>query len=195
MFGSETSMDESPPTPIVGMVVVGSLLILVEGLLELGLSSQASVYGLPIPPSLWAVPAFTIALAALLLLLVWRYATSPTWGLGVLFIVLGMLSFVLGGGFLVGGILILIGGALACFADWVQELVIHDVRFARARTTSPPPESRDGESPRAPVRDAAEPAPPAKSAGIVVYRPCPSCGTLNRRELIVCPSCGKSIDS
>jgi hypothetical protein len=177
------------------MVVVGALLILVEGLVELGISSQASVYGLPVPLSLWAVPALTITLAALLLLLIWRYAISPSWGLGVLFIALGALSFVLGGGFLVGGILILIGGAIACFVDWVQELVDLNRQFAGARATSPPPEARGGDPPRTSTKDTAGPWRPAKSAGIVVYRPCPSCGALNRQEFTVCPSCGKSIES
>ena len=187
-------MAESPPTPIVGMVVVGALLILVEGLVELGISGEASVYGLPVPLSLWALPAFTIALAALLLFLVWRYAVSPSGGLGVLFIALGALSFVLGGGFLVGGILILVGGAIACFAEWVQELVGRNLRYARVRTTSPPTEARDGDPPRTSTKDTGGPGHPAKSAGIVVYRPCPSCGALNRREFTVCPSCGKSIE-
>jgi len=184
-----------PPTPIVGMFVVGASLILIEGLLELGISSQAAVYGLPVSSAVWAVPTFTIVLAVLLFLLTWGYATSPSWGLGVLFLLLGMLSFILGGGFIVGGILILIGGALACFADWVQELVNRNLQIARGRTTSPPTEARGGERPRTTAKDIAEPSHPAGSAGIVVYRPCPSCGELNPPEFTACLSCGKSIDS
>ncbi|MGA3021905.1 MAG: zinc ribbon domain-containing protein [Thermoplasmata archaeon] len=184
MAGYEPELGGPPPTPVIGMVVVGALLILIEGILEIGILNIGAAYGLPVPPSIWAVPAFTILLAVLLFILVWRYADEPSWGLGVVFIVLGILSFILGAGFLVGGVLVIIGGALACFADWVQQLVNEQLAFVKAPTTSP----------SASVRSAEPVSAPASSAAILVYRRCPSCGELNRRELTVCSSCGKPID-
>lgn len=182
-------------SPVVGMVVVGALFILIEGFLEIGIVGQATVYGLPIPSSIWAVPAFTIILAGLLFYFAWSYSNEPSWGLGVLFIVFGVLSFVLGAGFVVGGILIIVGGAVACFADWVQQQVYQRYGSVTTRTTNPSTSSRSVESGGVPPHDNPPPSQPWSSSEVIVYVHCPSCGELNRRGLTVCSACGKSIGS
>ena len=130
---------DSAPTPIVGLVVGGASLLLAHGLLEVWFLHSAAVYGLGLSPSISVVPASTIVLAVLIILLAWWYGRSPSWVSGALFIGLGSTSYVLGGGFLVGGILIIVGGALACFADWVEETI----RF-RVQLVTPPVVSDDG---------------------------------------------------
>lgn len=177
------------------MVVAGALFILVEGILEVGILNQGTAYGLPVPPSIWAVPVFTIILALLLLYLAWIYVDAPSGRLGVVFMALGVLSFVLGAGFLVGGILIIIAGALACFADWVQKWVDRWYGYVRPRTTDPSSSVRSADLEGAPSTETPRPSRSAKSADIVVYRPCPSCGQLNRREFTVCSTCGKPLPS
>jgi len=183
MAGYKPELSGTPPTPVIGLIVVGAVLILVEGILEIGILSIGASLGLPVPPAIASVPAFTILLAILLFIFVWKYADDPSWGLGVLFIVLGILSFVLGAGFLVGGVLVIVGGALACFADWVEQLVSGRLASIRAAPASPSASAPSGQ----PVSGS------TSSATIVVYRRCPSCGELNRRELTVCKTCGKSI--
>jgi len=157
------------------------LLLLIEGIFEIAILDLGASYGLSIPASTWAIPGVTILLVVLLFVFVWRYWNQPSWALGVIFIVLGMLSFIVGAGFLVGGILVLIGGALACFADWV--LVLVSGRMSRVSTNGP--------SPPEPPSTVESVSHFASSLPVIVYRRCPSCGELNRRELTVCEACGK----
>ncbi len=181
-----------PPTPVVGMVATGAALILIEGLLELGILHSATVYGLGVSPSAWGVPGATIALAVLLLLLTWAYSEAPSWEKGVLFLILGAISFVLGAGFVVGGIFIIVGGALACFAVWVWEVSRPLPLLPRSAGTnsssmpeSQPPTAEAQINPDKPSRMAL--------ASVIVYRPCPNCDELNSRESAVCSTCGQTL--
>ena len=181
MPGHERDFSGAPPTPVIGLVVAGTLFLLIEGILEIAILDLGASYGLSIPASTWAIPGFTILLVAVLFVFVWVYWDRPSWGLGAIFIVLGVVSFIVGAGFLVGGILVIIGGALACFADWV--LVLVSGRMSRVPTTGP--STPEGPSTVEPVSRFASSLP------VIVYRRCPSCGELNRRELTVCEACGK----
>lgn len=183
----------TPPTPVIGMVAPGAFLILIEGLLELWIVHSAAVVGFSISSSASGIPEATIALAVLLLLVTWWYSVDPSWGKGVLFLILGALSFGLGAGFVVGGILIIVGGALACFADWVHE-VARAVRLISSIDRGP---SVDGGAEpsvtKSPIDSerASKVAPPA----ITIYRPCPRCGELIPRDAPACSACGQTFSS
>ena len=173
------------PAPVLSLLVLGSLLILAEGLFELVISS-----GVLLPAVLLVNPGLTIGLGFLLLLLSWVYASRPSAFLGGVFLLLGATSFLLGAGFVVGGVLIVIAGALAVLAEWVSET------FApRAAVPGPAPPSgpwpldrKPGPSP--PASDSTVVGNPARTAQVVIYKPCPHCGQLNRPEFTRCLKCG-----
>ena len=184
------------PTPVVGLVVAGALLILLEGAFEVAAFDAVVQVGLPVPSAFAVVPALTIFLGIVLLFAAWSYTAVPSWGVGVLFLILGGLSFLLGGGFLVGGVLILIGGGLACFAESAEATADQGVRALSAASA---PRTVAGPTPRA-RRGAQVPSAvpwqangPTSIGGVVVYRPCPSCGELNARELSNCSACGRAM--
>lgn len=178
------------PPLVFGLLLVGSILVLLEGLIELGLSvwaisfSNAAVFFL--------VPGLAIALGIVLLFFSLVYALAPSGVVGVLCLVLGGLSFLLGGGFVVGGVLIVVGGTLAAFGEWITEELV-------PRWSGPGvPESSKIDSPIPTSLPPAGGTPAAGtssvSAKIVVYRLCPSCGELNPRDSSRCASCGKTFE-
>jgi hypothetical protein len=191
-----------PPRPVIGLVVVGAILVLLEGLVELGTTAVvASAVTLPgaILAVSYSISGLTIALAVIVLFFAWVYAQDSSGSIGIVIIVLGALSFLLGAGFLIGGILIVVGGALAVFAEWVEqsfapEFVTSQVPYGQAPARagvpstpapSPPPASRE--------RSPGGFWTPAKAGGIVLYRTCPRCGELVPRDAPDCSRCGGAL--
>ena len=164
------------PKPVVGLLLAGSLLVLLEGLIELAL---------PISGVVVVIPGLTVALGVLLLLLIWPIATEESPTVAVIFIVLGGASFLLGGGFIVGGVLIVIAGALELHANWVLEVIPHYVT-ALARQAGPP------STPEPPPRSPPQPDD-SPQAHLIVYSHCPSCGELNPRGTEKCSACGSAL--
>ncbi len=68
------------PTPVVGLVVAGALLILREGAFEVAASDAVVQVGLPVPGAFAVVPALTIFLGIVLLFAAWSYTAVPSWG-------------------------------------------------------------------------------------------------------------------
>jgi type III secretory pathway component EscS len=179
------------PRPIVGLLTVGSILILLEGLIELGFS--LALISLSIPGVIFVVPGLTIALGILLLLLTVVYARTPTSTVGMLVLVLGALSFLLGGGFVVGAVLIVVAGALAVFADWVSEELVSRQFVPGANVSKNPNSLGRGPAPTpASVKSAGARTSPV-SAPVVIYRTCPTCRDLNPQGSTRCWKCGGAL--
>ncbi len=187
----------NPPRPVIGLVVCGAILVLLEGLVELGITASVSST-VTLPGAIlaigYAISALTIVLAVIVLILAWAYAGEPSGSIGVVFIILGALSFVVGAGFLVGGILIVVGGALAVFAEWAEQ------RFMPQWAASPvagPQASPSGAAPTPPPssqqRTPAALWTPTRAGGIVIYRTCPRCGELVPRDAPACSRCGGAL--
>ncbi len=175
--------DPDPPRPVLGLLVLGSLLLVAEGVLF-----AAFVVSVVAASAFIVVPALPIALGVLLLGLSWVYSRNPVGALGYLFIVLGALSFLVGGGFVVGGIMIVVAGALAVFAEWVSDSIPRP-------PPAVPPRARPGPG-GTPTPTATPPSPttlPPPSKGVVIYGPCARCGEIIPRESSRCPSCGSAV--
>lgn len=195
------AFDYRPPRPVIGLVVCGAILILLEGLLELGLVAISSS-AITLPGAIvaigFAISGFTIALAAVILLLAWVYAGNPSGLIGVVFIVLGAFSFLVGAGFDIGGILIVVGGALAVFAEWIGESfapnwVTTRVPYAQSSpSVGVPPPPPPSPPPGPPERTRGAVWTPPRTGGIVIYRTCPRCGELVPRDAPACSRCGGS---
>jgi len=194
--------DYGPPSPVLGLVVCGAILVLLEGLIELAIVGIVSST-VTLPGALVAVgvtiAGFTIALAVVILLLAWAYFVEPSGALGIVFIVLGALSFVVGAGFVIGGILIVVGGSLAVFAEWVEEAfapqwVTDRVPSGQAWVSiSTPPPPPPPAPPPPPQRSPAVAWSPLRAGGIVIYRTCPRCGDLVPRDAPTCIRCGGAL--
>jgi hypothetical protein len=175
--------------------VVGALLLLIEGLVVLALiASAVSTISLPalFLVASFAVGIFPIILALVVFLLTWRYARETSSLLGTAFIVLGALSFLFGAGFVVGGIMIILAGALAMFAEWLDEsLPPSRASLVVARNSAIPGDPVLGSSGNASAPGATSSAP--RSAPIVIYSQCLSCGELNPPGYTLCQRCGKGL--
>jgi hypothetical protein len=185
--------ERTPPTPVVGMLGIATFLFLLEALLELLVIHSASVNGLTVPAGAWGIPEVTIAFGLLLLLLTFAYLRRPSGILGLLFLVLGGLSFLIGAGFLVGGILVIVAGALACFWDGVEDRLWALATRTRAMASGLELTTQGGRlSTPSLGHDAATTSGPQQPSPIG-YSPCPVCGELNRLESASCISCGKHL--
>lgn len=193
MPGYDIRVGEPPPTPIVGLIVVGSLFILAEALALFADESLAQTYGVPFSTLGLVTPTTCLIISVLLFSSLWMYVRSPSWGPGVIFIVLGIVSFFFGAGFVVGGILVVVGGSLACYTDWVQQLANRLVALARGPSTTASPGALRSPPEETPTTGPAQDSRPASGTQVVVYRPCPSCGELNPPESTICSACGKAI--
>jgi hypothetical protein len=133
-----------PASPVIGMSVAGSGLILLAGVLEF-ISIARTVTGSGMREAALGLAGLIILLAGFALLTTWIYALEPSRLLGVGFIVLGSVSlfvaallstigiidllifgalgFFLTAAFLVGGVLLTIAGGLANIAAWVEDLL------------------------------------------------------------------------
>jgi hypothetical protein len=172
---------ESPKAyPVAAFVVtlIGGILILLDGLYLLAVSAfvstVSSAYGVSIP----GVSGLFEALAAVGLIfgliiligaiMMWRNPSSAKmWGIVV--ILLGLISIISGGGFILGLILALVGGILA--------LVWHPPAAAQTAWSS---------APTAPPAAPAGGAPPAMGGA----RYCASCGSPNAANVQFCAKCG-----
>jgi len=184
-----------PPSPIIGLLVVGALLVLIEGLVILAIvASAASTISLPAVflVSSVAVGAFPVILALVVFLLTWQYAGETSSLLGAVFIVLGGLSFLFGAGFVVGGVMIILAGSLAMFAEWLDEsLPPARASLVAARSSAIPGDPGLGASGNASAPGATSNATP--SAPIVIYSQCLSCGELNPPGYTLCQRCGAGL--
>jgi hypothetical protein len=192
----------NPPRPVIGLVVSGAILVLLEGLVVLGITAVVSST-VTLPGAIVAVgygiAGLMIVLAVVLFVLVWAYAREPSGSMGIVFIVLGAVSFLLGAGFLIGGILIVVGGALAVFAEWAEqsfapEWVTSQVPSGQAPALRGVP-STPAPSPPPPSRERAPGGmwTPTRAGGIVFYRTCPRCGELVPRDAPACSRCGGAL--
>ena len=191
--------DYGPPSPVIGLVVCGAILVLLEGLIELAIVGTVSAT-VTLPGAIVAagiiIAGFAIALAVVILLLAWAYFVEPSGALGIVFIVLGALSFLVGAGFVIGGVLIVVGGSLAVFAEWVEEAfaphwVTDRVPSGQASTTVTTPPLPPSPTPPAPLQRSPVTAwSPAQASSIVIYRNCPRCGDLVPRDAPACIRCG-----
>jgi hypothetical protein len=183
------------PSPVIGLLVVGALLLLIEGLVVLALlASAVSTISLPalfLVASV-AVGIFPIILALVVFLLTWRYAGETSSLLGAVFIVLGALSFLFGAGFVVGGIMIILAGALAMFAEWLDEsLPPSRASLVVARNSAIPGDPGLGSPGNASAPGV--PSNATRSAPIVIYSQCLSCGELNPPGYTLCQRCGAGL--
>ncbi len=171
--------------------MVGAMLVLIEGLVILALvASAASTISLPAVflASTLAVGAIPVILALVLFFLTWRYAAEPSSLLGAVFIVLGGLSFLVGAGFVVGGVMIILAGSLAMFAEWLGEsLSPSRASLVVARSSAIPGDPGLGPMGNVPAPGAGSKATP--SANIVIYSQCLSCGELNPPGYTLCQRC------
>jgi hypothetical protein len=179
------------PSPILGLLAVGSVLVLLEGLIELGFFLAA--ISLPIPGAFFVVPGLTVALGILLLLLTIVYATTTSRTVGMLLLILGALSFLLGGGLVVGGVLIVVGGALAVFADWVSEELVYRQAVPGPMVSPNPGSPGRGPAASPPSHTPAGASRSPVSAPMVVYRRCPWYADLNPQGAAQCSSCGRAL--
>jgi hypothetical protein len=184
-----------PPSPVIGLLVVGASLVLIEGLVILALvASAASTISLPAVflVSSVAVGVFPVILALVVFLLTWRYSVETSSLLGAIFIVLGGLSFLVGAGFVVGGVMIILAGGLAMFAEWLDEsLPSSRASLVVARSSAIPGDPGEGSAGNASAIGATSKATP--SANIVVYSQCLSCGELNPPGYTLCQRCGAGL--
>jgi hypothetical protein len=160
------------------LTLIGGILILLDGIYLLAVSafvsSVTSAYGVSIP----GVSAILEALAAVGLifgliimigaLMMWKSPSSAKmWG--VVVIVLGFISIIGGGGFVLGLILALVGGILA--------LIWHPPASAQTAWSSAPT------APPAAPMGGSSPAPAGS-------RFCASCGSPNAANVQFCAKCG-----
>lgn len=176
------------PRPVIGLLAIGGVLILIEGAIELVTVS-------PVPGQFLFSPILAIILAVLILLFTAIVAGESSF-LGWLFIILGALSFLVGGGFVVGGIFVVLAGALEIFSDWAEEMVGLELA-AQGRTVVTPTAaggddttSSTGATSRGKdnLRTHAAPGAPTLSR-------CRFCGTLNPAARKSCVECGRVFDS
>lgn len=179
-----------PPSPVVGLLVAGSILLIIEGVVVAAVSSLAANV-LPILGVGIGVAAFIFVLAFLTLWVAVAYLREHSWGLGLFAIILGALSFLVGAGFFLGGLFIIIAGSLAMFWDSVE-------RSAFSSSASNPASivrssERDGllSSSSTPAGSRQSHAEGARE--IILYRRCPTCGELYRPGETTCPRCGSPL--
>ena len=189
-------MDIPRPRPVIGLLLAGSLLILLEGCIFLSFSISGVVL---------LSPAIAIVLALILLLLTWAAAEGLSPGLGVVFVVLGALSFLVGAGFIIGGILVVTAGSLEIFADWIRDPA--SAGFLTSNQEPGPLDLPGAWSPAHSSRPEYE-APPnipgaashadsprsegggvSRVGGVLVYSRCSHRGELVPRGITTCPTC------
>lgn len=179
-----------PPRPVIGLLVAGAILILIQGLIELAVPL---ITGLLV---LFSIPGIVIGIAVLLFLFTALNVGELNPGLGSLFIVLGAISLLFGGGFVIGGIFVIVAGSIEVFAGWVEEyggLLTYNSRAPvvaqRATATSSPPVGKDEADPAGTPLSETGVRPPQ----IVVYAHCPSCNELNPKGAPRCARCGAEL--
>ena len=179
-----------PPSPVVGLLVAGAVLLIIEGAILAAISSLAASV-LPVLGVGIGAAVFAFILAALVLWVAVAYSREDSGGLGLAAIILGALSFLVGAGFELGGIFIVVAGALAMLWESVEERT--------ARRSTPLSAGRVGSAERnsspssALNRAGSEPPRPEGPGGIVIYHGCPTCGELYRPGETTCPKCGSSL--
>ncbi len=166
--------------PVAAFVVtlIGGILILLDGIYLLAvsafISSVTSAYGVSVPGVsglLTALAAVGVIFGLIILvgaIMMWRSPSSAKmWG--IIAILLGLISIVSGGGFILGLILALVGGILA--------LVWHPPAAAQTAWSS---------APTAPPAAPGGGMPPAAGGS----RFCASCGAPNAANVQFCAKCG-----
>ncbi len=183
--------DTPGPRPVLGLLLIGGALILIEGVFGVVLASRFPGQSLV----LYGDPVAAIVLAVLIF--VFTAITAGEGPLaGWLFIALGALSLFVGGGFLVGGIFVVLAGALGIFADWTEELV--RLRLEGHGLTVITTDANGGGD-TASVGGAATTGPgglppPTRSTAPAAAR-CRSCGVLNPAGRVQCVPCGRVLDT
>lgn len=177
---------------VFGLMLAGSLLVLIEGLVELGVPISVQLPG--VGYAFAAVAGVTIAIGLILILLTVLYSMGESGALGVLIIVSGAISFLVGAGFIVGGVLVIVGGALAMVVEPIQDQLDERPVSAHAAKPSANPLRVPNEATKALGDGHRESTPSAvassaESDGLRIYQQCPTCGELNLPGTKVCGRC------